>query len=147
MTQSLTKVLIWKMNKNILDFFHEIGLFVRFCWWGTSWSSRCSFGLTKILHIFLLLPYAVKNYRVFFIFLFFFASFYKGFWQVANYFWSCSIFLIWSHLSFFMMNWKDYKLSKYTIIGEFKCMLYQINLLWLLFFKFYTTNSEVLNLL
>lgn len=44
-------------------------------------------------------------------------------------------FFLWCHLSFFMMNWKDYKLNKYTIIGKCKCMLYQINKLWWLFFN------------
>lgn len=68
-------------------------------------------------------------------FFLFFASFFKAFCLVANYFWSCSIFFIWCHLSFFMMNWKDYNLSKYTIIGKCKCMLYQINKLWWLFFN------------
>lgn len=43
-------------------------------------------------------------------------------------------FSIWSHLRFFMMNWKDYNLSKYTIIDKCKCMLYQINKFGWLFF-------------
>lgn len=124
------------MNKNVLDFFpwncclrtlllvRNFAVFAVQFWVDKNITFVVQFASSTVCS---------QNYRVF---PFFFSSFFKAFWQVTNYFWSCSIFFfLWCHLSFFMMNWKDYKLNKYTIIGKCKCMLYQINKLWWLFFN------------